>query len=133
MRPLHACHLSLAVSLLGCSSESSTPTGPKTPLSLSAPYQPTFGMVSDLRLARATIIEGVECRMGPAGSTLDSRITVAPGGNATLVCRGTTAEGPKPALVVKDGLCGIQGEVTPELHFVWAPSGQATLVCHLKK
>jgi hypothetical protein len=71
--------------------------------------------------------------LGPAGTTFDSRITLSTSGDATLVCRLRTAEGPKPAFIVKGELCGIAGGLTTDMRFVWTPSGRATLVCHLKK
>jgi hypothetical protein len=134
MRPLLASHFSLALCLIACGPESSAPTPVETtPLILGAARQPTFGVSAGIRLARATVIEGVLCGLGPAGATFDSRIIMSSSGNATLVCRLRTAEGPKPALIVKDELCGIEGALTTEMHFVWTPSGKATLVCHLKK
>jgi hypothetical protein len=132
MRPLLTWHFSLALCLMACGSES-TPTAVENPVILRDARQPAFGVSSGIRLLRATTIEGFECAMGPAGITFDSRITISNSGNATLVCRVRTVEGPKPALLVKDELCGILDAVTSEMHFVWAPSGRATLVCRLKK
>lgn len=76
--------------------------------------------------------EGVECGLGPAGVTTDSRVVVTSSGNVTLVCHANTGEGPKPAFIVKNELCNVFVGVTDDMHFVWAPSGRATLVCHLK-
>jgi hypothetical protein len=133
MRQLRAVQLSLAVFLVACSADPSSPSAP--PSSSRAPaagHQPTYGAVVAIAAARAASDEGFACGLGPAGVTFDSRVTIASSGNATLVCRLRTPAGPKPALIVKGELCAVEGALTPHMHFVWAPSGQATLVCHLK-
>jgi len=76
--------------------------------------------------------EGVECGLGPAGSTTDSRVVFSSSGNVTLVCHANTGVGPKPAFIVKNELCNVFAGLTDDMHFVWAPSGRATLICHLK-
>lgn len=133
MRKVLAGHLSLALCLMACGPESFAPTSVETaPPTLRAAAQPAFGVSAGFRLARATAIEGIACSMGPAGVTFDSRIVISSSGNAKLVCRLRTAGGPKPAFIVKDELCGIDAALTTRMHFVWTPSGKATLVCHLK-
>ena len=124
---------SFALALVACSSDSSTPT----PFEATAPAlrtarQPAFGIAPGISLARATVEEGFECAMGPAGITTDSRVVFTSSGNVTLLCHANTGEGPRPALIVKNELCGVFAGVTDHMHFVWAPSGSATLVCHLK-
>jgi hypothetical protein len=124
---------SFALALVACSSDSSahTPFESTVP-ALRTARQPAFGTAPGIRLVRATVDEGFECGLGPAGSTTDSRVVFTSSGNVTLVCHANTGEGPKPAFIVKNELCDVFAGVTDEMHFVWAPSGRATLVCHLK-
>jgi hypothetical protein len=133
MRHLLVAQLPLAVFMLGCSAETSSPSNVETTqLARTAQPQGTFGALSGISVARAASEDGFPCGLGPAGITFDSRITFASSGNATLVCRLRTATGPKPSLVVKGEPCVVGGVVTTDMHFTWAPSGRATLVCHAK-
>jgi hypothetical protein len=123
---------SFTLALVACSSDSSTPTPfEATVPALRIARQSGFGTSPGISLARATVEEGFECGLGPAGSTTDSRVVFTSSGNVTLVCRANTGEGPKPAFIVKNELCEVFAGVTDDMHFVWAPSGRATLVCHL--
>ena len=124
---------SLTLALVACSSDTTIPTPFEAPATAVRPArQPAFGTARGITLARATIEDGVECGLGPAGVTTDSRVVFTSSGNVTLVCHANTGEGPKPAFIVKNELCNVFAGVTDDMHFVWAPSGRATLVCHLK-
>jgi len=136
MHPPWAWNLPLGLVLMACTSEGSAPTAfEATPSAVRSAGEERFGISGAPELGRGAVLEGRECNMGPAGSTFDSRITYSAGGSATLRCRTRTGDGPTRALLVRDELCAIpapDGEVlfTFAMHFVWSPSGAATLVCH---
>ena len=135
MRPPYW-YFAIGLVLAACTAEVSAPTAFDAARSATGnPRQAGFGISGARELARAAAVEGRECNMGPAGTTLDSRITYSSGGTATLRCRTKTAVGPRPAVRVRDELCAIpspDGDVlfTFEMQFVWSPSGMATLFCH---
>jgi hypothetical protein len=133
MHRLIAGIFSMSLAVVACRSDSSNPTPfESTVPALRSAHQPAYGIAPGISLARATLEEGFECGMGPVGTTTDSRVVSTSSGNETLVCHAKTGGGPRPALIVKDELCGLPGGDTDHMHFAWAPSGRATLVCHLK-
>jgi hypothetical protein len=134
--PARDWYFPIGLLLTACTSEPAAPTAfEATHAAVGTVRREGFGVFGGREFARASVLEGRECNMGPAGTTLDSRITYSSGGNATLRCRTNTSVGPRPAVVLRDELCAIpapDGDVlfTFEMQFVWSPSGTATLFCH---
>jgi len=94
----------------------------------------TWGAAATNRTMAASQSSGFFCALGPFGVAEQSHHVVSASGNESLVCSGmATAPAPEQALILKDFPCMLpSGRVTTDSHFVFTPSGHATLNCQSK-
>lgn len=74
---------------------------------------------------------GFFCALGPFGVAEQSHSVISASGNESMVCNGmASAPAPEQALILNDFPCVLlSGAVTTDSHFVFTPSGHATLSC----